>query len=136
MKPRFLLLPLLAGSLLLSGCIIEDRYGYYDDRPAYHGSRSVDFYYTSGRPYSRSYGPLVMRDNRYYYSRGGGYVVYDRPTYAYRGSSYGRRSRVYREPVYRTQSSRVVRHGVGRRDARPMVVTERRRPGTVYRTYR
>ncbi len=75
--------------LLFTGCIEE--FGYYEERPGYHGDTSVDFYYSSGRPYSRSYGPLVMRDNRYYYSRGGSYVVYDRPTRGYRDTRVVRR---------------------------------------------
>jgi hypothetical protein len=85
MKTLFLLAPCaLAATILLTGCEVDD----YDDdvryrRSAYHGG-SVDFYYTSGRPYSRAYGPLVARDGRYYYSRGGTYVVYDRPTTVYR----------------------------------------------------
>ena len=53
-------------------------------RSGYHSGGEADFYYTSGRPYSRSYGPLVQREGRYYYSRGGSSVVYDRPTTVYR----------------------------------------------------
>jgi hypothetical protein len=87
MKKLLLLCPAIIAALAFTSCT-EDRYGSYDDEPAVYGGRSasVDFYYTSGRPYSRSYGPLYYRDDRYYYSRGGGYVAYDQPTYAYRGS--------------------------------------------------
>ena len=82
MKKFILLIPALFAGMFLTACD-EGRYGHYDDGPGYHGDTSVDFHYSSGRPYSRSYGPLVYRDDRYYYSRGGSYVVYDRPTYAY-----------------------------------------------------
>jgi hypothetical protein len=55
--------------------------GYYAG-PGYYGPDSygpaVDFYFEGDHPYSRDYGPLVFRDNHYYYSRGGNYVVYDR----------------------------------------------------------
>lgn len=85
MKKLILILPALLAAVLMTSCV-EDGYAYHDDGPAYSGSNSVDFYYTSGRPYSRSYGPLEYRDDRYYYSRGGRYVTYDRPTYAYRGA--------------------------------------------------
>jgi hypothetical protein len=64
-------------AVLLCSCA-EEEYGYYD-RPGY-SEADVDFYYVSGRPYSRSYGPLYHRSGRYYYSRGGTYVIYDRPT--------------------------------------------------------
>lgn len=75
MKTKFLLwsIPCL---LLFSAC---DEIYYHDEPAAYRGS-TVDFYYVSGRPYSRSYGPLYSRQGRYYYSRGGRDVVYDRPT--------------------------------------------------------
>lgn len=77
---------MIAGGLFLGGCS-DERYGYDDDRPHYHSASTVDFHYTSGRPYSRSYGPLYQRDGRYYYSRGGSYVAYDRPTTVYRGET-------------------------------------------------
>jgi hypothetical protein len=87
MKKLLLLCPAILAVLAFTSCT-EDRYGYHDDEPAVYGGRSasVDFHYSSGRPYSRSYGPLYYRDDRYYYSRGGSYVAYDQPTYAYRGS--------------------------------------------------
>lgn len=88
MKKNLLILPLVAlAGLLLGGCD-DEPYGYHDDRPSYRSGRTVDFYYTSGRPYSRSYGPLYHRDGRYYYSRGGSYVVYDRPVSVYRENTH------------------------------------------------
>jgi len=79
-------------AVLLVGCAVEDdHYSYSDDRPVYYSSGyndDVDFYYASSHPYSRSYGPLYLRDGRYYYSRGGSYVVYDRPTHVYRNTNY------------------------------------------------
>jgi hypothetical protein len=83
-------LSLLLIALSLASCIYEERYGYYDD---YHGpyygadyDPGVDFYYVRRRPYSREYGPLRYRDGRYFYSRGGRYVIYDRPTVVHRHS--------------------------------------------------
>ena len=64
MKKLILILPALLAAVLMTSCV-EDGYAYHDDGPAYSGSNSVDFYYTSGRPYSRSYGPLEYRDDRY-----------------------------------------------------------------------
>lgn len=84
MQKLILLVPAALAALFLSGCA-EDGYdrGYaYDDRPGYYDDSggSVDFVFEGDRPYSRSYGPLFLRDGQYYYSRGGEYVVYDRPT--------------------------------------------------------
>ena len=81
MKTILLLAPcVVAAGLLLGGCVVDDDDDVYGERRVYGRGGEVDFYYTSGRPYSRAYGPLVVRDGRYYYSRGGSYVVYDRPT--------------------------------------------------------
>lgn len=86
MKKNLLLLPCaVVGAILLTSCE-EDPYAY-DNRPAYHGNSRVDFHYSSGRPYSHNHGPLYRRDGRYYYSRGGSYVVYDQPTTVYRSPS-------------------------------------------------
>ena len=84
MQKLLLLVPAALAGLFLSGCA-EDSYdrGYaYDDRPGYYDDSGggVDFVFEGDRPYSRSYGPLVLRDGQYYYSRGGEYVVYERPT--------------------------------------------------------
>jgi hypothetical protein len=84
MQKLLLLVPAALAGLFLSGCA-EDSYdrGYaYDDRPGYYDDSGggVDFVFQGDRPYSRSYGPLFLRDGQYYYSRGGEYVVYDRPT--------------------------------------------------------
>jgi hypothetical protein len=82
MNKLLLTIPLCAGALLLSSCHDDDDYdGHYVSGGVYGGG--VDFYYSDVHPYSRAYGPLYLRDGRYYYSRGGGYVLYDRPTYAY-----------------------------------------------------
>ena len=43
----------------------DDDYGYHDDRPGYYADAydsDADFYYVESRPYSRSYGPLILRD--------------------------------------------------------------------------
>jgi hypothetical protein len=84
MQKFILLVPAALAGLFLSGCA-EDGYdrGYaYNDRPGYYDDSGggVDFVFEGDRPYSRSYGPLILRDGQYYYSRGGEYVVYDRPT--------------------------------------------------------
>ncbi|RYD82820.1 MAG: hypothetical protein EOP84_08860 [Verrucomicrobiaceae bacterium] len=99
MRKLFFLLPIVAGAVFLTGC--DDR--TYRERtvvvgggPSYYGD-SDDFYYVSSRPYSRTYGQLYLRGGRYYYSRGGSYVVYNR-TSNYRGD----RSRyVVRDGRYR-----------------------------------
>lgn len=81
MKNMLLLLPVGLGLAMVacdepgfvSAGVTTTRTGYYDDGGA-------DFYYVDRTPYSRSYGPLVHRDNRYYYRRSGALVIYDRPT--------------------------------------------------------
>ncbi len=114
MNKLFLLLPAAGAALLLSACEEEPYYGHvyggsayyggpaYVSGPAYYDGGGVDFYYVSGHPYSHAYGPLVYRDNNYYYGRGGSYTVYNRsyhsgPTYAHygHGGGYG-----YHGPVY------------------------------------
>ena len=78
MRKLLLLIPLMATGLLMTGCdevAYSERTVVYDDGPGYYGD---DFYYVSSRPYSRVYGQLYLRGGRYYYSRGGTYVVYDR----------------------------------------------------------
>jgi hypothetical protein len=84
MQKFLLLVPAALAGLFLSGCA-EDGYdrGYaYNDRPGYYDDSGggVDFVFEGDRPYSRSYGPLFLRDGSYYYSRGGEDVIYDRPT--------------------------------------------------------
>ena len=96
MQKSLLLCGTAIAALALTAC--DEEYGYYDDRPGYYADHpgyyaeasgpSVDFYYVESRPYSRSYGPLYLRDGNYYYSRGGSYVVYDRPTRVYRNTNY------------------------------------------------
>jgi hypothetical protein len=102
----------LSSGLLFTGCVDED-YGYYDDRPGYYAADygpDVDFYYVSSRPYSRSYGPLYLRDGRYYYSRGGSYVIYDRPTRVYRSTNYRVVNRDVNVRNVRYNNERVVRN--------------------------
>jgi hypothetical protein len=49
-----------------------------DYGPDYYGpSGEIDFYYVGGRPYSRYYGPLIFRDNNYYFNSGGSLGSYD-----------------------------------------------------------
>jgi hypothetical protein len=85
MLPRFLFLLPATAALFLTGCTDDDdEYGrtsrsvghYAVDR----GYDDVDFVYQSGRPYSREYGPLVVRSGRYYYTRSGSTYAYNRPT--------------------------------------------------------
>lgn len=84
MKKLIFLLPVAFG-LALAACdepgyvSVESRGGYYDDGGA-------DFYYAGRSPYSRNYGPLVYRDNGYYYRNNGRFVIYDQPTRVYRSS--------------------------------------------------
>ena len=101
MSKHYFLLLLAAIGFAFAGCdelfvAGQTRSGYYDD--------NVDFYYTGQSPYSRQYGPLVYRDNRYYYRRAGGLVIYDRPTYAY--SQRGRSIRHERREDYRDRRDR------------------------------
>jgi hypothetical protein len=105
--------------LMFSGC--ADEYGYYDDRPGYYSSSydddNVDFYYVSSHPYSRLYGELYLRDGRYYYSRGGRYVVYDRPTRVYRNTNYRVVNRDVNVRNVRYNNERIVRDNRSRRDS-------------------
>ncbi|MEO8353368.1 MAG: hypothetical protein ABI680_16690 [Chthoniobacteraceae bacterium] len=78
-----LLFPLLACSFAISGCVVPNSYAPVGPAPGYYAGNRVDFYYSSGRPYSYRYGALVTRDGRYYYRRGGRYVAYSGPTRAY-----------------------------------------------------
>jgi hypothetical protein len=116
---KIVLFALAAGTgLMFAGCA-EDEYGYYDDRPGYYASdydNDVDFYYVSSRPYSRSYGPLYLRDGHYYYSRGGSYVVYDRPTRVYRNTSTRIVNRDVNVRNVRYNNERVIRDNRTRRD--------------------
>ncbi len=116
MHKLILFAPAALAGLFLTGCA-EDGYdrGYaYNDRPGYYdeGNVGVDFVYEGDRPYSRSYGPLFLRDGNYYYSRGGEYVVYDRPTRAYNTRVVNREVNV-RNVAYNNRTS-VVRGGGGR----------------------
>lgn len=82
-KKLFLLLPVALGFAFVAcdepGFVsVESRGGYYAD--------DADFYYVDRTPYSRNYGPLVYRNNGYYYRRSGSYVAYDRPTRGWRSS--------------------------------------------------
>jgi hypothetical protein len=99
--------------LMFTGC--GEDYGYYDDRPGYYASDGgygddADFYYVSSRPYSRVYGELYLRDGSYYYSRGGRYVVYDRPTHVYRNTNYHVVNRDVNVHNVRYNDQRVVRN--------------------------
>lgn len=92
MNKLIFLLP-VAFSLALAACdepgfvSVESRGGYYDDGGA-------DFYYAGRSPYSRNYGPLIYRDDRYYYRNGGRLVIYDQPTRRWRSNDAN--VRVYR----------------------------------------
>jgi hypothetical protein len=114
----FALLSLAAVTgLMFIGC--DGEYGYYDDRPGYYSSGyddDVDFYYVSSHPYSRVYGQLYLRDGRYYYSRGGRYVVYDRPTRVYRNTNYRVVNRDVNVRNVRYNNERIVRDNRTRRD--------------------
>lgn len=70
----------LAGcSLFLTGCV-EETDVVYTERPALYGAAAdVDFYYVGEVPYSRQYGMLYYRDNRYYYRQNNNFVFYSRP---------------------------------------------------------
>jgi hypothetical protein len=130
MKKNLLILPcVIFAGLLVSGCD-DEPYGYSDDRPGYRSARTVDFYYTSGRPYSRSYGPLYHRDGRYYYSRGGTYVVYDQPTTVYRSGT----RVVHRDVDVRHRDERYDDGRRGYYSSRRDVETERRYVSPVRRT--
>jgi hypothetical protein len=98
---------------LLVGCAVEDDYySSSGNRPVYYSdgyNDDVDFYYVSSRPYSRSYGPLYLRDGRYYYSHGGSYVVYDRPTH-YRNTNYHVVNRDVNVRNVHYNNEQVVRH--------------------------
>lgn len=90
MQKLLLLLPAVAASLFLTSCADDEYYSDYDRRPVYHdgyvadadyyddGYDDSDFVYVERRPYSRIYGPLVLRGDRYYYSRGGRLMIYNR----------------------------------------------------------
>ena len=116
---KLALFALAAGSgLFLAGCA-DDEYGYHDDRPGYYAGDSdtdVDFYYSSSRPYSRTYGQLYLRDGGYYYSRGGRYVVYDRPTRVYRNTNYRVVNRDVNVRNVRYNNERIVRDNRSGRD--------------------
>lgn len=94
MKNALLFLPVALG-LGLAGC---DEVGFISgsvttSRTGYYGNDS-DFYFVDRTPYSRSYGPLVYRNDRYYYRRGRSLVTYDRPVRRWRDSD--RHVREYR----------------------------------------
>lgn len=103
----------LGTGLFFTGCAVEDdQYGYSNDRPVSYSdgyNDDVDFYYVSSRPYSRSYGPLYLRDGRYFYSSGGSYVGYDRPTRVYRNTDYRVVNRTTNVRNVRYNNQRVVR---------------------------
>jgi hypothetical protein len=108
----------LGTGLFFVGCAVEeDQYSYSEDRPVYYSdgyNDDVDFYYVSSRPYSRSYGPLYLRDGRYYYSSGGSYAAYDRPTRVYRNTNIVNRTTNVRNVRYNNE--RVVRNQRATRD--------------------
>lgn len=93
-----LLLPAVA-ALSFTSCVDDEGYTSVSvDRGGHYGGggSDVDFYYEGESPYSRDYGQLYLRSGRYYYSRGGTYYTYNRPTRSYRGS-YSRSSSSYRD---------------------------------------
>ncbi len=81
---KFLLkLSLILASFTISGCVVPAPYAPVGPPPGYYAGNRVDFYYVRGQPYSYRYGALVTRDGRYYFRRGGRYVVYSGPTRVY-----------------------------------------------------
>lgn len=77
-----LLLPLAAANLLLVSHADANSYPPSENQPVeiayYDGYDDDDFGYVERRPHSRLHGRLVLRDGRYYYSRGGRWVIYNR----------------------------------------------------------
>lgn len=104
MKTRWCVLPAVLAGVFLVACeededVVQARHVRrvsYVDQP--------DFYYAAERPYSRDYGPLYVRDGRYYYIKSNRYFLYDRPTTVVRGRTVYRSYRGDPVTVHRVYS--------------------------------